>query len=540
MKRIILTESQYKRLVRRPLNEEVSDEGEKVTDFNIELEGNNIRRWNDNNPEHVERIQKMLKSLNYDLGYYGPNGDGVDGDYGRFTEKAVKEFQENEMPNQPEQWDGVIGPITYEILKDAVKELSDEEGAGDDDLLDNDVETPTIIDLDDGDSVVTNNFECIPTKWEPIFDLINQAESINGGYESLYPGTTVSKKYGNMLGGKNPTELTFKEIVDIIGKGGGGTDNPAVGMWQFTSLLKQAKKAGFNEDDLFSKCNQDKMSMDLMKRKRGVTLDLIKTNPVEAGNRIAMEWAGIPVLSTFSDKRGLHKRGESYYEGSINSSRINPEKVEDAFKKMVGDSDNYEGLKESKICGVKPYTTTSDLNKIKFYQIPNSTNFRSGQPTLPQLAYILETYDIKHIVRMNGNNETSPVGKTKVTWDEERKMAECYGVEFHFINAHKPRYGEKIDGVNLGYTKSMEEIQPYLEKGNTLIHCRNGSDRTGYQVAKYLQNRGMTDQQSLWDYTTNYNGWCEQSTEKFGSGYDTYAQGFINGLDEKIRQELCG
>ena len=125
MKRIILTESQYKRLVRRPLNEEVSDEGEKVTDFNIELEGNNIRRWNDNNPEHVERIQKMLKSLNYDLGYYGPNGDGVDGDYGRFTEKAVKEFQENEMPNQPEQWDGVIGPITYEILKDAVKELSD-------------------------------------------------------------------------------------------------------------------------------------------------------------------------------------------------------------------------------------------------------------------------------------------------------------------------------------------------------------------------------------------------------------------------------
>ena len=84
MKRIILTESQYKRLVRRPLNEEVSDEGEKVTDFNIELEGNNIRRWNDNNPEHVERIQKMLKSLNYDLGYYGPNGDGVDGIYGTF------------------------------------------------------------------------------------------------------------------------------------------------------------------------------------------------------------------------------------------------------------------------------------------------------------------------------------------------------------------------------------------------------------------------------------------------------------------------
>ena len=96
---------------------------------------------------------------------------------GPFTEKAVEEFQENEMPNQPEQWDGIIGPITYEILKDAVKELSDEEGVEDGDLLNNDVENPTIIDLDNGDSMVTNNFECIPTKWEPIFDLINQAES---------------------------------------------------------------------------------------------------------------------------------------------------------------------------------------------------------------------------------------------------------------------------------------------------------------------------------------------------------------------------
>ncbi len=128
MKRIIITERQYKKLVNKPLNEEITASGEKVTDFDIELEGYIIRRWNDNNPEHVERIQKMLKSLNYDLGYYGENGDGVDGIYGRFTEKAVEEFQENEMPNQPEQWDGIIGPITYEILKDSVKGLADEEG----------------------------------------------------------------------------------------------------------------------------------------------------------------------------------------------------------------------------------------------------------------------------------------------------------------------------------------------------------------------------------------------------------------------------
>ena len=91
MKRIIITERQYKRLANQPLNEE-------DTDFDIELEGNIVRRWNNNNPEHVERVQKMLKYLGYDLGPYGENDDGVDGIYGSFTEKAVEEFQENDAP----------------------------------------------------------------------------------------------------------------------------------------------------------------------------------------------------------------------------------------------------------------------------------------------------------------------------------------------------------------------------------------------------------------------------------------------------------
>jgi hypothetical protein len=150
MKKIVLTESQYKRLVIQKLNEEstITDMGEKVNDFDIDLEGKIIRRWNENNSEHVIRIQKMLKSLGYELGPYGENKDGIDGIYGPFTEDAVREFQEDEMPNQPDQHDGILGPITYELLKGKVDEKSEDEGVEVDDLLD---ATSTISDVGDID-----------------------------------------------------------------------------------------------------------------------------------------------------------------------------------------------------------------------------------------------------------------------------------------------------------------------------------------------------------------------------------------------------
>lgn len=128
MKRIILSESQYNRLVSQKLNEEVTLTGEKVTDFDIDLENNIISKWSKNNPKHVERLQRMLKLLGYELGNYGPNKDGVDGIYGAFTEDSVEEFQMEEMPNQPEQWDGVIGPVTYNLLKSKSNEVAEEKG----------------------------------------------------------------------------------------------------------------------------------------------------------------------------------------------------------------------------------------------------------------------------------------------------------------------------------------------------------------------------------------------------------------------------
>ena len=65
--------------------------------------------------EDVKYVQTMLYKLGYNLGSYG-----IDGDFGRATEAAVKEFQRDNGLNQ----DGVVGPLTYSALEKAVASLT--------------------------------------------------------------------------------------------------------------------------------------------------------------------------------------------------------------------------------------------------------------------------------------------------------------------------------------------------------------------------------------------------------------------------------
>ena len=46
----------------------------------------------------VAELQRRLKQLSYNLGLYGPNGDGVDGDYGSRMSLAVYDFQDDYLP----------------------------------------------------------------------------------------------------------------------------------------------------------------------------------------------------------------------------------------------------------------------------------------------------------------------------------------------------------------------------------------------------------------------------------------------------------
>ena len=62
--------------------------------------------------EAVKNLQRLLVAHGYDLGKYGPKGDGVDGEFGSSTENALKAFQKaNGL-----EVDGKCGPKTWAKL----------------------------------------------------------------------------------------------------------------------------------------------------------------------------------------------------------------------------------------------------------------------------------------------------------------------------------------------------------------------------------------------------------------------------------------
>lgn len=158
-----------------------------------------------------------------------------------------------------------------------------------------------------------------------------------------------------------------------------------------------------------------------------------------------------------------------------------------------------------------------------FEEVPEgNNNWRSNQPTLTQLQYIIEKYNIDNVIRMNGDADSGGVSKA-----DEKELVKDMGKNYYWVNAHKYNSGDKNRGI--GYTKSIDEVLPILEEGNTLIHCTAGMDRTGYMVAKYLQDNFNWDKDRLWEYTVKFNNWeshiCNNTSNK---GYIKYMEAFYS------------
>src|SRR5574341_1112706 len=73
-------------------------------------------------PQLVEHLQKMLRTLGYDIGTSGANNDGIDGKFGDNTEKAVIKFQEeiDDWAGNSLKVDGLVGPRTSDALNRAM------------------------------------------------------------------------------------------------------------------------------------------------------------------------------------------------------------------------------------------------------------------------------------------------------------------------------------------------------------------------------------------------------------------------------------
>lgn len=177
--------------------------------------------------------------------------------------------------------------------------------------------------------------------------------------------------------------------------------------------------------------------------------------------------------------------------------------------------------------GKDPEIEDAELSKkFNIHLIPDGkNNYRSAQITMDAYPDFIKKYGIKNIVRMNGDGADSKHKSSypQTSIADEKAMCEKQGCNFHFINAHEGYEKGK------GFVGSLDKILPILNKGNTLIHCAHGADRTGYVVASHLQKTGkMKDKDDLWKYTTQYNGWQQMINKNdfFGSGYDKYADAF--------------
>jgi len=161
-------------------------------------------------------------------------------------------------------------------------------------------------------------------------------------------------------------------------------------------------------------------------------------------------------------------------------------------------------------------------------RIPDGkNNYRSGQITAQKLPEIIKKYGIKQIIRMNadGGDAWNKTYHPKTDRATEKAICQKLGCNYIFINTHKGYVPGK------GYTQSLSEISALLDKGNVLIHCAHGADRTGGMVGGYLLKRGfLPDAKSVWYYTIKYNQWPYYIKNKqfFGSGNDKYAEAFIS------------
>jgi muramidase (phage lysozyme) len=156
-----------------------------------------------------------------------------------------------------------------------------------------------------------------PGQWGPVLDAIKSAEMGRGGYESMYPSTTLP----------GATNMTLQEVASRA--------TGAVGAYQFLDPVGQGRLAGLKPTDKFSPANQDKMAVALITKKRGVTLDMVKNNPDEAMIRLGMEWAGLPMPKQMQGAKRVVQAGQSYYAGDgRNKAHVSVKQMRSVLAKM--------------------------------------------------------------------------------------------------------------------------------------------------------------------------------------------------------------
>lgn len=148
--------------------------------------------------------------------------------------------------------------------------------------------------------------------WAPVLNLILKYESGSGGYDAMYPGTTLPGASGMP--------------IDQVARQATG----AVGAWQNLPeyLNQRAVAVGLDpKKDIYNAENQQLIAEYLIGPGQAyVTKKMAKEDPKEAMLRLSRVWAAIP----------KNDGGASFYAGDgVNVAHIKPEMMYDAFEQLA-------------------------------------------------------------------------------------------------------------------------------------------------------------------------------------------------------------
>ncbi len=109
----IVTKDLLEKLIAAQGGDDSNDNNDTVPEVNLS-NCPTIRKGDKNH--YVTLLQTYLKKLGYNLGTYGENNDGIDGDFGSKTQTAVRAFQKKVNIKV----DGICGPNTWSALAKAL------------------------------------------------------------------------------------------------------------------------------------------------------------------------------------------------------------------------------------------------------------------------------------------------------------------------------------------------------------------------------------------------------------------------------------
>ena len=165
--------------------------------------------------------------------------------------------------------------------------------------------------------------------YAPLLNLLKRHES-GGNYNAVWGRIAVKHRPANGL-----TRMTIGEVLAWQDSIDQLYNSEAAGAYQILedTLRGLYRNAGLNTGDRFDVANQDRLAIQLLRRRGLSNYEAGRITDVQFAQNLSMEWASLPAQT--KDKRGRPATGQSYYAGDgLNRSLTSKEAVLAAVRKI--------------------------------------------------------------------------------------------------------------------------------------------------------------------------------------------------------------